>query len=184
MTALSQLHWRPQIGDPGFLGWFTVAAYALSALLAWWAGRQREADNRGRLLWYWVAGLMGLLCLNKQLDLQSLFTDLGRVLAREQGWYAKRRGVQEAFVLILLIGAGWLLFLVSWRFRAFWRRHALLLAGVFFTMTFIIVRATSFHHVDQFLGTPIVGVRVNVLLELTGIFMIGAASWREIRSKA
>ena len=180
---MSQLHWRPQIGDPGFLGWFTVFAYALSALLAIWAGRQAiGGGRRDRLLWFWVAGLMGFLCLNKQLDLQSLFTDLGRVLARDQGWYARRRGVQEAFVLLLLIGAGWLLFLVSWRFRSFWRHHALLLAGVFFTITFIIVRATSFHHIDQFLGTPVIGMRVNVILELTGIAMISAASWREIRS--
>lgn len=184
VSALTQLHWRPQIGDPGFLGWLTVVAYALSSLLALQAGRHADrSNNRERLLWFWVAGLMGFLCLNKQLDLQSLFTDLGRVLAREQGWYAKRRGVQEAFVLLLLMGSGWLLFLVSWRFRSFWRRHALLLTGLFFTLTFIVVRATSFHHVDRFLGTPVIGMRINVILELTGIAMIAAAAWQEIRGR-
>lgn len=182
VSALTQLHWRPQIGDPGFLGWFTVVAYALSSLLALQAGRQANTGSRrDRLLWFWVAGLMGFLCLNKQLDLQSLFTDFGRVLAREQGWYAKRRGVQEAFVSLLVMGSAWLLFLVSWRFRSFWRRRALLLTGLFFTLTFIVVRATSFHHIDRFLGTPVIGMRINVILELTGIAMISAASWLEIR---
>jgi hypothetical protein len=154
----------------------------LGGLLALQAGRQASTESRGdRLLWFWVAGLMGFLCLNKQLDLQSLFTDLGRVLAREQGWYAKRRGVQEAFVLLILMGSGWLLFLVSWRFRSFWRRRALLLTGLFFTLTFIVVRATSFHHIDRFLGTPLIGMRINVILELTGIAMVAAAAWQEIR---
>jgi hypothetical protein len=184
VSALTQLHWRPHIGDPGFLGWFTVVAYALGGLLALQAGRQADRNNnRERLLWFWVAGLMGFLCLNKQLDLQSLFTDLGRVLAREQGWYAKRRGVQEAFVLILLMGGGWLFFLAYWRFRSFWRHHALLLMGVFFTVTFIIVRATSFHHIDRFLGTPVIGMRINVILELSGIAMVAFASWQEIRQR-
>jgi hypothetical protein len=184
VIALNQLHWRPQIGDPGFLGWFTVAAYGLTALLAWRAGRNgAEQDRHDRLLWFWVAGLMGFLCLNKQLDLQSLFTDIGRVVAREQGWYAKRRGVQEAFVLVLLLGTGWLLFLGAWQFRSFWRRRALLLTGLFFTLTFIVVRATSFHHIDRFLGTPLIGMRINVILELTGIAMVAAAAWQEIRGR-
>ena len=67
-----------------------------------------------------------------------------------------------------------------WRCRDFWRTHALLSAGLAFLLTFIVVRAVSFHHVDMFLGTRIAGLRMNWILELTGIGLVGAAALREI----
>ena len=34
MNFLKEIRWEPTIGDPTFMGWFTVAAYAVAALLA------------------------------------------------------------------------------------------------------------------------------------------------------
>src|SRR5687768_13748308 len=184
---LASIRWRPGIGDPSFMGWFTVAAYAAGAVLALVANqsdpsgediRQRRIRKR---LWLAVAFVMLCLCFNKQLDLQSLFTDIARVIANEQGWYEQRRGVQKGFILVVIAGAaafgGWFM----WRFRQFWRSHMLLLAGLLFLLTFIVVRATSFHHVDVFLGRRVMGFKMNWALELTGIFLISLAAvweWR------
>src|SRR4051812_25489984 len=98
--------WHPGIGDPTVGGWFTVVAYVGAALLAYRALRaeQRRTESRtshgGSLTWFWFLTLttMVLLGINKQLDLQSWFTEVGRDLAVEQGWYERRRGVQALFV--------------------------------------------------------------------------------------
>ena len=69
--------WRPGIGDPTAVGWATVVFYLVA------------------------------LGLNKQLDLQSLLTAVGRDIAVAQGWYAQRKGVQLVFVAVVaLVGMG------------------------------------------------------------------------------
>lgn len=186
MDFLAQYRWRPGIGDPTFLGWFTVVAYALAAILAASAGRRislrDDSGRRSRRLWFAVAGLMAFLCLNKQLDLQTLFTDIGRYAANHQGWYEQRRGVQKLFVLavlgVALAGGGWL----AWRGGPFWLGHRLLTVGLFFLLTFIVVRAISLHQFDVFNQSRVLGIRVNGMLELTGIFLVGLAAARAHRA--
>ncbi len=157
------------------MGWMTVLVYALAALTAGvttWRS-EKIADRR---MWALVAILMTLLCINKQLDLQSLFTDIGRVIAGREGWYEKRRAVQKIFVLAVLGSSAVLAAFMAWRFRSFWKRHFLLAAGLAFLLTFIVVRAISFHHVDLFLKTEVSGVRMNWFLELGGIALIWGAA--------
>ena len=189
-SLLSAIRWRPGIGDPTFIGWFTVAAYAAGVVLAVLASQGEAAEwesgyaPRRSGLWLGVAVLMACLCLNKQLDLQTLLTDIGRLVAKEQGWYEQRQTFQKGFILAVLGGAvafsGWFI----WRFRPFWRNHKLLSAGALFLLTFIAVRAVSFHHVDEFLGHRVFGFRMNWVLELTGIALINLAAAREWRRKA
>lgn len=188
---MSYIRWRPTIGDPSFMGWFTVWAYGAAAVLAAWAAKRTRADHmieggpRVRTLWIGVTLLLAFLCLNKQLDLQSLLTDIGRAIAKAQGWYGERRAAQRLFVFSVLGGSAIFAAWFSWRFRFFWLDHGLLVAGLLFLLTFVAVRAVSFHHVDRFLATGLSGVRMNWALELTGIFLVAAAAVREIwRSRA
>jgi hypothetical protein len=176
MDLLLKIKWRPEIGDPTFMGWFTVVAYLLAGLLAW---RASKSTATGKRLWLGVAVLMAFLCLNKQFDLQSLFTDIGREIARHGGWYGERRKVQKLFVLAVLAGSGVFGGWFAWRFRAFLVGHKLLSVGLLFLLTFIVVRAISFHHVDVFLKDGIGGVRWNWILELTGIFLVALAAGRD-----
>jgi hypothetical protein len=181
MTDLiDKIRWRPEIGDPSTMGWITVAAYALAAftcvLAAIRSGRSPGTARGSRALWSLVALLMAFLCLNKQLDLQSLLTDIGRVLAWRQGWYEDRREFQKLFIIALLgfsmASAAFLLL----RYHAFWRRHLLLATGLVFLGTFIAVRAVSFHHFDAFLKWSPGGVRMNWLFELGGIAIVWIAA--------
>jgi hypothetical protein len=185
MDFLQQIRWRPTIGDPSVMGWLTVLAYGLAALTAWLAAR-RAARAPGMArgssgLWLLVALLMTGLCLNKQLDLQSLFTAIGRAIAWKQGWYEDRREFQKIFVIAVLgasaLGTG----LLALLFRDFWKRHLLLAAGLVSLLTFIVVRAISFHHVDVFLGQRVSGMKMNWVLELTGIGLVWLAALREWR---
>ncbi|MCU0777115.1 MAG: hypothetical protein MUF86_05540 [Akkermansiaceae bacterium] len=186
MTEFIQhLRWRPTIGDPSLMGWLTVAAYGLAAIIAFFAarraGRAPGLATGSRATWLMVSALMTFLCLNKQLDLQSLFTDIGRVVAYQQGWYEDRREFQKWFVMGAL-GASCLTALVTIIvFHRFWRNHFLLAFGLAFMITFIGVRAISFHHVDAFLGSRVAGAKMNWVLELGGIALVMIAAIRDWR---
>lgn len=178
MDLLLKIKWRPEIGDPTFMGWFTVAAYLVGAVLAWraWVSSAPGARNK---VWPCVAVLMALLCLNKQFDLQSLLTDIGRQLADLGGWYGHRRKVQKWFVLGILAGSAIFGSWSAWRYRLFLAGHKLLAFGLLFLLTFIVIRAISFHHFDVFLKERVAGVRWNWLLELGGIALVALAALKE-----
>lgn len=178
LAATEQGQWRPGIGDPTPLGWFTVVAYLAAALACGAAAiAERRAVRRGEPaipgLWLVLAGLMLFLGINKQLDLQTLFGTIGRQIAREQGWYGQRRQVQAAFIAGLGLGGLALLAGLAWWIRRLWRRCLLALAGVVFLFAFVLIRASSFHHVDALLGSTALGIRWNAILELGGIALVG-----------
>ncbi len=164
------------------MGWVTVAAYAFAAFTAWLAARRAgHAPGGSRGLWVLVAMLMVFLCINKQIDLQSLFTDVGRVFAKKQGWYEDRRQFQKWFVVGILAASFLVTTLVAFRYRAFWKRHFVLAAGLAFLLTFIVVRAVSFHHVDALLKSRVGGMKMNWILEITGIALVWVAALLDCR---
>lgn len=186
MELLGEIKWRPGIGDPTWMGWLTVVAYAVTAMLAFRAARATTrmpgAGSADRTAWLLVALLMVLLCVNKQLDLQSLLTDLGRVTARRQGWYWNRHEVLGWFVYA--IGSAFLIggTLLGVLFPRFWRRHALLGVGLAFLLAFIAVRALSLHRMDALINYRWHGIRMNWLLELAGIAMVAVSALVAMRA--
>lgn len=184
---LARLGWRPAIGDPSVIGWLTVAAYGAAAVLCALAARNAPAggpgtpERRERRLWIWIAALMAFLCVNKQLDLQTLFTKIGRELAVRGGWYENRRIFQFLFVLAIAAVGVWGFGLIRRGTRRARRERKLLLYGVCFLIAFIVVRAASFHHVAVLLQTGVLGIRLNWVLELGGIGMIAVSAVRALR---
>jgi hypothetical protein len=186
MELLQQFRWHLEIGDSSLLGWLTTAAYALAAITAFAAarraGRAPGLAGGSRLIWLLVTALMAFLCLNKQLDLQSLFTDIGRMIASKEGWYSERREFQKWFVLGLLAASSLGTLFAILRFHSFWKNHLLLTSGLIFLLIFIVVRAVSFHHFDAFFGTRLENVKTNEFLELGGIALIWLAAFRDYRN--
>lgn len=167
--------WTPGIGDPTIMGWVTVVAYFAAAVLCFRTARRNPDARR---IWWALTTFLVLLGINKQLDLQSWFTQEGRDLARGEGWYDSRAAVQRAFIAAI-VGLG--LTVSGLSFWATLRRPATVrvaVAGLAVLLAFIAIRAASFHHVDLFLGSTLLGVRFNWLLELGGIAIIGAAAGR------
>jgi len=167
------------------MGWLTVAAYAAAAAVSLVAALRQPVSGpegrRSRRVWIGVSVLMAALCVNKQLDLQSLLTDVGRVIAHAQGWYDQRRLVQRWFVAAVAAGGAIALAALAWRLRSVMKGRLVLLFGLGFLLMFIIIRAASFHHVDELLGVRIIGLRVNWILELTGIGLVGLGAALDIR---
>jgi len=184
LSVMVNGRWEPGIGDPTVLGWVTVAAYLAAALFAFRRAltvgtRTAGSERAGRLLLWWgLVALLLLLGINKQLDLQSWFTSVGRDLARSQGWYERRSGVQLAFIAGISAAALGGLAGSAWAIRRSWRRDGLAFTGAVFLVAFIVVRAASFHNIDRFLGFSPGGVRMNWILELGGIALILAGTVR------
>jgi hypothetical protein len=172
--------WRPTIGDPDFMGWFTVGSYFVCAILSLIAAfGNRIADRRAASFWRMVGVLMILLGINKQLDLQSLFTEMGRQIARAQGWMDQRQIVQLWFIVAFGTAALASFFLFVRIKRDLFGRFKLAFTGLFFLLSFIVIRAAGFHHFDVMLGFRLFGAKMNWLLELTGIYLIFIAGLQE-----
>ncbi len=102
--------------------------------------------------WRAISALFLALGVNKQLDLQTALTAVGRMLARSEGWYNQRLVVQLAFIvlvaIICVVAALVLLIGVSNAPPPTW----LALIGTTFVLGFVLIRAASFHHIARFLG--------------------------------
>ena len=174
--------WRPGIGDPGFMGWLTVIMYMAAAFLcALYVVRLNGQDldrehMRLRMLWICLGVVLLALGLNKQLDLQSLLTVIGKDLAKTQGWYSQRRVVQWGFIGMVALAGISSLALAGWALGAWWKKQWLALFGAGFLTGFVVIRAASFHHIDELLNWSLAGWRMNWILELGGIACIMIAA--------
>lgn len=131
--------------------------------------RSRAVDRRAYVFWVVFSVLMLALGINKQLDLQSLFTAVLKQFAKSTGWYEDRRIFQGIFIFVIaFFGCAAALLAWVWTSRAL-PQHRLTLLGGIFLLAFIVIRAASFHHFDEILGTPVAFLRINHLLELGGI---------------
>jgi hypothetical protein len=165
------------------MGWFTVGAYfagLVIALCAAWLNRSKREDRQAFLFWFLVSVLMLFLGINKQLDLQSLFTEMGRQVAKSQGWFDQRRTVQFWFVVIFGAASLSIFVFLLIRMRGLFKRFTLAFVGLFFLLGFVILRAASFHHFDAVILSRFFGMKMNWVLELTGIFMIVLSGFRDV----
>lgn len=177
MAADISGRWQPGIGDPTIVGWATVVAYGVAAVLSLRCARRTVI---GLEHWFWVCSAIALVLLgiNKQLDLQSLFTQIGRDMAMREGWYAERRVAQAAFIAALAVSGLFALAGLLWLVRRLPRATQAAGVGLVLLVVFIIIRGASFHHIDQMVGSSFEGIRVNWILELTPLLLISVAAHR------
>ena len=179
-------------GDPSPIAWLITLAYFVVAGLCFHAGRKEKERSLGRArlthapaFWFTLCGLLVALGFNKQLDVQSDVTEAGRGLFRMLGLYDYRRFFQAVFVLVFAAGAIAAVAAAIWFMRDLWRRYRLAFVGIIYLCAFVIIRAASFHHVDQLLyHLPLVGWLINTVLELGGNVIIGYAAWQAAQEKA
>jgi len=175
--------WRPGIGDPTVMGWVTVVAYFIAAIgcfRASWCEPRPDGTRRARPSAFWLvlAGLMIALGINKQLDLQSLATQIGRDVIKSRALYRQRHIFQVGFILTIALACAGSLAALLWAARRGLQRRWPALLGMLFILSFVVVRAASFHHVDAFLAASVGGLKWNWILELGGIGAVGLAAFR------
>jgi hypothetical protein len=159
---------------PGFA--LVVLPWVLALL-----GRRRHLDRvgvevRARALWLGLTVLLLFLGINKQLDLQTVITEVGRMAAGAGGWYEERHLVQLAFIGLVIVAGAWALRAVWLLARGNIAELRAVLLGMVFLLCFVAIRAASFHHVDLLLGHSLAGLRLNSILELGGISVIAVGA--------
>jgi putative exporter of polyketide antibiotics len=182
--------WSPGIGDPTFMGWFTVLAYAGAAILCFrlrsrFSAQSDAVRRKERHYWTGLAVILGFLCLNKQLDLQTAMTEGLRILSVRGGWYARRSQFQIAFIVAMALAVPILSFLLFVFARKLPLAAKLAGLGLVVLGVFVLIRAASFHHVDRLLGSRVLLLKMNWVLELGGIAFVlffGRRRWRELDS--
>jgi hypothetical protein len=188
LPAVVDGKWRPGIGDPTFVGWLTVVAYLVTAAVCYRAayrgptllGRRRAESAT---FWLVLASLMLLLGINKQLDLQSFLTVAGRQILEKAGLYQERRNYQVAFIIAVASTCVALFGFFLWIGGRSLRDHWLALVGMGFVLGFVMIRASSFHHVDILLSSRVGGLRWNWIFELGGIGAVGVSAFRACRQR-
>lgn len=182
---LAEAGWQPGLGDPSPAGYLTVAAYFVTGLLCCWNAwhvRRSKGKNFERRVWFVLALIFVFFGFQKAINFFSFLTALLSALAYRYDLYNQRRLLQ-AFVL----GAV-LLLAVLWIWRALSSANAfpirLAMAGTLYLFVFVTVRAASFHPFDVFINVRVLGLRVNWILELGGIFVAAIAILSAPRSKS
>jgi hypothetical protein len=178
--GMHQFAWRPGIGDPTIGGWVTVVLYFFAVWSTWKTAHSVGASSEDHL-WRVISILFIALGINKQLDLQTALTELGRMVASEQGWYGERRIVQVWFIIGVALTCVFIaIILLIWA-RKYPAPTWLALIGMTTVLAFVLIRAASFHHIDKFIGDRILGLKWNWVLEMTGIAtVIIASEWRRL----
>lgn len=176
---MQYFHWKLGIGDPTVGGWLTVGLYALTAISAFRTFRTVEELSEA-VFWCGVLVVLVLLGINKQLDLQTALTELGRTLAFSEGWYDRRQTVQLWFIIgvaaVSVLLAIVLLVLIRRAPGPTW----VALIGMAVVFAFVLIRAASFHHIDRFIGARILGLKWNWVLEMGGLCIVFLGSeWRQ-----
>ncbi len=184
VSACTFARWQPKIGDPNVMGWTTVGVYLAACLFAVLVTRKTDRSRRAmRLFWIMLIWLMLFLAINKQLDLQSFLTASARCVAKLQGWYEERRAFQ--FKVVLAMGAAAVIIggFFLWYLRRDLKRNWLALIGMTFVFGFVLVRAVGWHNFDAVINTRIANIRLNWVMELSGLVLIIAnALWLLIMS--
>jgi hypothetical protein len=180
VIACARQHFTLQLSDLSAVGWIiTLLYFYCVGLIVFMLRRLRQrATNPDRRLylefWIIVAALYLFLGLNKQFDFQTILTATGRCVSRLEGWYDDRRKVQLTAVLAGVFVCTIAMFLMRWRFGPISHRLRLAFLGVGVSCLFIVLRAISFHHVDQVFSIKLADIKLHVLIETLGILLVSA----------
>ncbi|MBE1526392.1 hypothetical protein GGC65_000848 [Sphingopyxis sp. OAS728] len=170
--------WQTSIAHADIADWLTVAAYLFAAVLCARAARyaRYRPASFERPFWDLAAVAMIFLGVNELLDLQTLLTVIGRAHAMANGWYPERRSIQYLFVVALVMGAVISTGLGFWLTRRLHCSVRLALGGLVFIAGFMLVRAASFHHLDDILGRGATEFPLGSIQEMTGILLVAVAA--------
>lgn len=173
--------WSPSIGPR--LGLVAVPFYVLGAWRAARLARGKGVDlaEGEAVCWRILSAILLALGIYKLLDLQTVLAEMGRVVASEHRWYARRRPVQLALVFCLGLGSAAAIAVAVWLARKAPTPTRLASVGGVALVGFVAIRTISFHAIDLFLDAGVAGLKANWVIELGGIVAIlSLIHWRAV----
>jgi len=133
-------------------------------------------DRRERVLWTAIPITLALLGINKLLE--GALTNVGRLVAFDQGWYAHRRVFQTWLVasVLAICSIGAIVLLLSARQASLSTRLAL--SAAIMLLALGLTRDVSLHQIDHLIGERIMGLKLNWLLDVGGLGLVLFAQGR------
>jgi hypothetical protein len=192
MKSLTLLHlaqyadgsWTLRIGDPTFIGWFTTVCYFAVAYLCYRNARNLQSQKTQRnvaVFWWTITFVIVFFGFNKQLDLQILITDIGRRLAKSQGWYEYRRQLQRVFVIAIAVSGLTAITLIIWILRKRFQKLRIVFVGMAILFLFVVMRAGTFHHLDELIDYRLADLSFDWIFEISGLAVIGLGAFNQRR---
>ncbi|MCB1355300.1 MAG: hypothetical protein KDK53_01935 [Maritimibacter sp.] len=139
--------WQLGFNDPYFLSWVMVAIYVFAAFLAAVVARRAPVPaatrRQERAFWAAVAGVLAIMAVNKQADLQTLIMATGSCLGQTQSWFEKTDLLKGIILTVLVLSAFGSGAVFVWALRPTLRRTALPLLGLALMAGFIVFRAAE-----------------------------------------
>ena len=188
VNAVEKVDWSFESHDP-FWAWLIVAMYLMASFLClralFCSQRSLFPDSikkKSRIFWVLLFVIMLFLACNKQLDIQTYVTAVGREVAHAQGWYDQRRTIQKEVVITIALIAFLLLFYMFYMVYNLPTANKIAMVGALLTFTFIVMRAFSFHHLDHYVGRLIFGVKMHILIEVCGGVIVSLGAFLSVKT--
>jgi hypothetical protein len=153
-----------------------AAVYFCAAWITWRMSRSISQRKESAL---WRGTVFALLGLGLNRLFEGALSNMGRMVAFDQGWYGRRQIVQVGIItsIIVFFILATIILIVALRRAA--AASWLALFVIMMLIAFALVRDVSLHQIDRITSERILGVKLNWLLELGGLGTIVAASvWR------
>ena len=127
-------------------------------------------DRWERALWTAIPIALAALGINKLFE--GALTNVGRMIAFDQGWYAQRRVFQVWLVasILAICSVGAIVLLLSARQASFSTRVAL--SATIMLLALGLTRDVSLHQIDHLIGERIMGLKLNWLLDVGGLGLV------------
>lgn len=158
-----------QIGDPTLAGWLIFFAYLALVYRCYLQYVTAKTEGSDHYFWLVIGVFLLLLCINKQLDFQTVFESSMKDLAKSHGWYEQRRMMQTVFIAILSMSLLAALLVLRNVLANACRQHKAVCLGVFLLCVFIVLRAAAFNHLSFLNTSTFWGFNAHSLLELPAI---------------
>jgi len=176
--------WAPHIGDPTLIGWFTTFLYLAISLVCLKAAststnnkvhnysNTSPSSKQNQFFWLSLTLFLIFFGINKQMDFQTLITQIGREISISQGWYENRRSVHATFITIISLFSIAILYAVVNIFKNSLPMIKTSLIGILILFLYYMIRASSFHHINIFDDSLNITLNYIWLLELCGLILI------------
>ncbi|MCF7976249.1 MAG: hypothetical protein K9N55_20695 [Phycisphaerae bacterium] len=176
--AIKGGYWSTNRGDPTVIGWSITVFYAVAALACLYCtgfcDSRRSVPISLVYAWFWwmMLGLVVMMGINKQLDVQLLLADIGRAFTKHLGWYGQRKPVQ---IRVLAFGACVCLAClleVGHKLKRAPKSTWLALFGILLLGVNVLIHLVSLHLIEGVLAYSLAGLSVGNGLEIVCILWI------------
>ena len=183
ISAPVEFRWSLQVGDPTISGWMITLAYLVAGFISIKTHRQKNEDEvEVQKVWLFLGIILICLGLNKQLDLQTIITDVGRWGATRLNLMEQRHLFKRVFILCLFISLVFFTYYLRIPLKMFMQKYRVVGFGCILIVTFVFCRALSFHifsiPFNEFLAKYEVYIGWEIIA--LGIIFIGVWKYKQL----